>query len=432
MAEQKASFWSTFRGAAPEGATPNATGTVLRQAVANLMGPDYQQALDKQKADGQKASTLRKALSLYDDQNKDQYTSMGLADLEGAVMAMSLKRAGQQFAQEEEEVRQRQRQVKRDDALTEAVEKAGKDRFSVPGTMTEMVGGRSSMPAIDVEARVPLTVERLSRAIAERPEAIHSKGMGNLDALLRATDREYLPRVMNYGGSDFLVNPRTGSVEAKLPGAGGANAGIPPGFAPSGVTVDENGSMKFTYKPESEGKALTQGEISSIAALNQAEQDLNRLEEVFKGLGEDFGGPVSGRLKSALSAGQNVNIASVENLITGATPNLARGVFREVGVLTDEDIRRYKNLLPGPYDTEKVRNVKLEQLRRRIKEGKQEVLKSLKSAGRDVGDFVKESAEDEPQRFDSEEAARSSGAKAGDVVMIYDPASARYRKARLK
>lgn len=36
------------------------------------------------------------------------------------------------------------------------------------------------------------------------------------------------------------------------------------------------------------------------------------------------------------------------------------------------------------------------------------------------------------QRFDTEAAARSGGMKAGDVIELYDPASATYRKARLK
>jgi hypothetical protein len=36
------------------------------------------------------------------------------------------------------------------------------------------------------------------------------------------------------------------------------------------------------------------------------------------------------------------------------------------------------------------------------------------------------------KRFDSEEAARTNGAKVGDVIELYDPGTATYRKARLK
>lgn len=37
-----------------------------------------------------------------------------------------------------------------------------------------------------------------------------------------------------------------------------------------------------------------------------------------------------------------------------------------------------------------------------------------------------------PARFDSEVAARTAGAKAGDIIELYDPTTATYRKARLK
>ena len=79
----------------------------------------------------------------------------------------------------------------------------------------------------------------------------------------------------------------------------------------------------------------------------------------------------------------------MSNAINAATPNLARGVFREVGVLTDEDIKRYKALLPTAYDTDAVRKVKMDQLRDRITQGKKETMESLRKAGRDLSGFDK-------------------------------------------
>jgi len=144
--------------------------------------------------------------------------------------------------------------------------------------------------------------------------------------------------------------------------------------------------------PNSEGKTLTQSETQMLGALNQAEEDLSTLEKLFKDLGPDWGGPLSGRAKSIVGMGQNPNIAAVENAITAATPNLARGVFREVGVLTDEDIKRYKALLPTAYDTDAVRQVKMKQLRERIKQGKRETFEMLRKAGRDLSGFDKGAA----------------------------------------
>jgi hypothetical protein len=196
------------------------------------------------------------------------------------------------------------------------------------------------------------------------------------------------------------------------------------GFVPTGGQVNPNGSASLTFgKPEpvysdratpiltdtgqptgkalfegkpidlsppnSEGKTLTQSETQMLGAFNQAEEDLGNLEKMFKALGPDWGGPVSGRVKSAIGMGQNPNIAAIENAITAATPNLARGVFREVGVLTDEDIKRYKALLPTAYDTDAVRKVKMDQLRERIKQGRTKTLDVMRKAGRDLSGFDK-------------------------------------------
>jgi hypothetical protein len=130
--------------------------------------------------------------------------------------------------------------------------------------------------------------------------------------------------------------------------------------------------------------------------------------------------------------GQNPNIAALDNAITAATPNLARGVFREVGVLTDQDVARYKQLLPAPTDTEEVRSRKTKQLRERIAQGKKQMVESLNAAGRDVTGFGGGDAPPSGNQFETEEAARTAGAQKGDIVHLYDPETATYRKARLK
>ncbi len=178
-----------------------------------------------------------------------------------------------------------------------------------------------------------------------------------------------------------------------------------------------NGKVIDLSPTDSEGKTLTQSETQMLGALDQAENDLGNLEKLFKDLGPDWGGPVSGRVKSAIGMGQNPNIAAVENAITAATPNLARGVFREVGVLTDEDIKRYKALLPTAYDTDAVRRVKMDQLRARIKQGRVETMETMRKAGRDLSGFDKKSA---PEASDALKQAR-------EAMKTKDPAAVRKR-----
>ena len=222
-------------------------------------------------------------------------------------------------------------------------------------------------------------------------------------------------------------------------GTASINFGMPAGPKPTGavpiLTSEGQPTGKATFgdkvidlsPPNSEGKTLTQSETQMLGALEQAETDLSTLEKLFEKLGQDWGGPVSGRVKSTLSGGQNPNIAAVQNAITAATPNLARGVFREVGVLTDEDVKRYQALLPTAYDTDAVRKVKMGQLRERIKEGRKETMSNMRKAGRDLSGFDKPARSTELDRtparvkdeLDAARAALESGKNPDAVKKLF-------------
>jgi hypothetical protein len=155
----------------------------------------------------------------------------------------------------------------------------------------------------------------------------------------------------------------------------------------TGEAVDGGKVIKPSEKKNDE-KALTATEIQQLNALQQASRDLDALEQRFSSYGDaDWGGPVSGRAKALVGMGTNPRIAEIENLVTAATPNLARGVFREVGVLTDADVERYKKLLPNANDTAEIRAKKVADLRARMKATTEETLATLKAAGRDVADL---------------------------------------------
>jgi hypothetical protein len=133
---------------------------------------------------------------------------------------------------------------------------------------------------------------------------------------------------------------------------------------------------------KNDAKALTATELQQIQALSQSARDLDALEAAYGELGPDWGGPVGGRALGLDPT--DPNVSRIDSLVTGATPNLARGVFREVGVLTDDDVKRYQKLLPSRNDTAAQRTQKLKDLRARLQLSREETLKTLKAAGRDV------------------------------------------------
>jgi predicted RNA-binding protein Jag len=66
---------------------------------------------------------------------------------------------------------------------------------------------------------------------------------------------------------------------------------------------------------------------------------------------------------------------------------LARGVFGEVGVLTDEDVKRYKALIPNITRDPAVAKVLMEDLIRTLKTRKNITINNLDKAGYDVKNF---------------------------------------------
>lgn len=194
----------------------------------------------------------------------------------------------------------------------------------------------------------------------------------------------------------------------------------PPGFRVKNVAVDPRGQQSVNIEPipsaeplqvvdTPEGKLyfrgdqqlsppkavdglkeLTQTENARLEAINQAERDLQTIQQVFKGspdaktggVSDVFTGPFVGRVRQLNPYDNDARL--LDQAINAAVPNLARGVFREVGVLTDEDVARYRKQFPTLADPPDIRDQKLAALRARLVQSKQSALQSLQQARRDL------------------------------------------------
>lgn len=305
---------------------------------------------------------------------------------------------------------------------------------------TEAMAGRLSPEAAAEFGTVPRPYEERLRSALQTPDL----GGRNAVMLMRAL-QDFQPKDANLplgrmlqfsdgtvaygtGGAPQLRYPEAGKPQPKLFPAVDPSTGKPiPGMAltegGSPVQTGERGGLKD----------LSQTEVDRIAALQQAAKDMDRIETLFKGIGSATSGPVVGRLREANPYDENRLL--LEQAVNAAVPNLARGVFREVGVLTDEDVKRYAKQFPTLKDPPDVRTKKLAQLRQRIKEGQKTTMEELTKAGRDVTGFdqTKEPPPAEGAvRFEAEDEARKAGKKAGDVIELYLPERGGYVKVRLK
>lgn len=219
---------------------------------------------------------------------------------------------------------------------------------------------------------------------------------------------------------------------------GGVEFGQPAPTTPPGVVhkdgrdwVFDPATQKWEAAPHTpNSKEVSQQQLNRLEALDQAERDLGHIEKQFQNFQQT--GPVMGRL-------QYINPTNIgdrgllEQAINAAVPNLARGVFREVGVLTDEDVKRYAQQFPTLADTPETRQRKLEALRQRIGESRKASIEMLNQAGRDMSGFgagqPAAGSAGQPQKFDSVEAIESNpNVPAGTIALVFNPATGKYQK----
>jgi len=138
-----------------------------------------------------------------------------------------------------------------------------------------------------------------------------------------------------------------------------------------------------SLKATSGGKPLTDTSIQKLdkglTVLNQ----LGVLQENVKGIKT---GPITGLFKSRDP--WNTQAQTIKTSLNAIVPNLARGIYGEVGVLTDNDIKTYSKTIPNLTSTEEVRNAVLYITLDMIGKSIKNTLNVNAAAGRDVSGFV--------------------------------------------
>lgn len=126
--------------------------------------------------------------------------------------------------------------------------------------------------------------------------------------------------------------------------------------SPSDIAVAGGGIYDIMASSAQFDKVLSQTERTSMTkALNVAGQ-LGNLSDLVNLDSEQYG-PIIGRIRGLNPF--DTNAQEFKALIQGTVPNLARGIYGEVGVLTDTDIKNYAQTLPTLSSTEEVQDAML-------------------------------------------------------------------------
>ena len=130
-------------------------------------------------------------------------------------------------------------------------------------------------------------------------------------------------------------------------------------------------------------KPLTADENKKLEAIQSSEGDIDRIEAALKA---GNSGVVVGMLQKFWPWA--VDSKKVEAMRNAAVPNLARGVFGEVGVLTETDVKRYIAMIPGLNSSPTQQATLIKELRTKLAATKLNSIQSLAAGGRDVSGWV--------------------------------------------
>jgi hypothetical protein len=174
---------------------------------------------------------------------------------------------------------------------------------------------------------------------------------------------------------------------------------MPEGFAPPEVETlkDKKGGVYFmvnmpkrlTAKEEKTeegggGKPLTSTEAKTLGDFDNVTYTLNLINDKLSKIEQR--GPIVGRIRGANP--YDVPAQEIENLVTSVVPGLARGVFGEVGVLTDTDVARYMKLVPNIKTYPELVLREFRNLSDKVLMSKLAKLNALKDSGYDVSGFA--------------------------------------------
>lgn len=152
----------------------------------------------------------------------------------------------------------------------------------------------------------------------------------------------------------------------------------------SAVGLDTNNiiSGKKTRLPATQVRDITQA--------RSVKDDVEKLYDMLQNLPGN--GPIGGRIQ-ALDP-YNDKIVAINAQITRIVPGLARGIFNEVGVLTDQDVERYRNTIANPNMTdtqiETLHNDTMAKIEQSLTQG----IDDFARAGYNVDNFIEESTDD--------------------------------------
>lgn len=145
----------------------------------------------------------------------------------------------------------------------------------------------------------------------------------------------------------------------------------------------KSGDFLGIMRASAGGKDVSDTFITSFDKSLNVIQQIKDLQDT---IANESTGPIWGIIRSKNP--YDTKAQQIKAQLAAIVPNLARGVYGEVGVLTDNDIANYSKTLPNLTSTNDVRDAVLGLTIRSVQRSLENKLKTQANSGRDVSGFV--------------------------------------------
>lgn len=188
---------------------------------------------------------------------------------------------------------------------------------------------------------------------------------------------------LNEGDARYVYDPETGTAKliasrAKTYAPKSTGSDTPS----SSLGYDDPNYTLDSVRKSKGGRFLTQGELKPITDIQTIVGQTEALSTLINSVDT---GPIVGIVKSANPFDTKAQLMKAE--ITAIVPKLARGVYGEVGVLTDADIDNYSRTIASLKNTNDVNKAVMAMTLEIATRSLANQLNSLSAGGRDVSRF---------------------------------------------
>jgi hypothetical protein len=188
---------------------------------------------------------------------------------------------------------------------------------------------------------------------------------------------------LNEGDARYVYDPTTGTAKliasrAKTYAPKGTGSDTPV----STLGYDDPNYTLDSVRKSKGGRFLTQGELKPITDIQTIVGQTEALSTLVNSVDT---GPIVGIVKSSNPFDTKAQLMKAE--VTAIVPKLARGVYGEVGVLTDQDIDNYSRTIANLKNTNDVNKAVMAMTLDIATRSLANQLNSLSAGGRDVSRF---------------------------------------------